>query len=156
MTLIQVCHHCHKRQYPCAGRCVCLADDLAEDIIVKAARGECPLRRFAGVSSDDPPPAAVPAPILPIPRAEDWGPPLWQKIHTVDHSPIALNAIRLQIPCGPCRQFFDEWCKSNPWIDALSGGWFEWGWRLHEAVNAKLGRPGMSLDAARELYGIPA
>jgi hypothetical protein len=44
---LKVCHPCPFRQRPCAGACLCKADDKREDITVKAARHACPAGKFS-------------------------------------------------------------------------------------------------------------
>ena len=84
---------------------------------------------------------------------------LWHEIHTAALSPAGLtdamlDGIRSRLPCGPCRAHFDALRESEPLPGdvsehfALSAGW-------HNAINAELGKPVMTVGEATALGSRP-
>jgi len=53
------------------------------------------------------------------------------------------------IGCG-CREWLKDYLVANP--PDFGEGWFEWIWRLHNAVNTKLGKPSVTSDEASAIY----
>jgi len=51
-----------------------------------------------------------------------------------------------------CSEFFVAYCNNNPPDFSTSDNFFEWTWRLHNAVNAKLGKPEITYEKACELW----
>lgn len=51
-----------------------------------------------------------------------------------------------------CNEFFVGYCNSNPPDFSSADDFFAWTWRLHNAVNAKLGKPILSLEEAIQLH----
>lgn len=157
-TLLQLCQQCSARRESQSS--LCPVDQV--HIVQHATDGACPAGLYTAESIEameakvtasiagariiprDAPPALPPAPIQPV----EWGPPLWREIHT-HPSPDAAYAATIpgRCPCGPCRIWAREWIAENP----PDGKW-EWGYRFHEAANAKLGKPSMNFYAARSMY----
>lgn len=85
------------------------------------------------------------------------GPELWKQLHTrakvTPTDPKAemlfLQQFATQLPCGECKQFYTNYLVSNPPNFADYQGWMI---GLHNAVNAKLNKPQMAVDAARALW----
>ena len=100
-----------------------------------------------------------------------FGPGLWFCIHT-----LALNAttpelqgaycvyVRLlaeNLRCNSCRGHFLEYIRDHP-PDVHIGGpldkngycpaLFRWSWKLHEAVNIRIGKESVSLDEAYDFF----
>jgi hypothetical protein len=112
------------------------------------ADAKVPVRRLRNVLLD----ARTLAPVAPDDAAV-WGPKRWAELHTFARTatPETLAAFvrdfRRKIPCGECRGGLTAFCKANPPEQADDA--FVWTWALHEAVNAKLRKPGVTLEAAR-------
>ena len=49
----------------------------------------------------------------------------------------------------PCKEHFDQWVNQNP-PDYIN--FFPWTVRLHNAVNERIGKPVIEVDAARKLW----
>lgn len=95
-----------------------------------------------------------------------WGRPAWQTIHAIAlgydlrHGHLAasedrraalafMNALPFLLPCSSCRVGLTELMGREDVRASLesavsSGDLFAWTVRLHDMVNAKLGRPGVS------------
>lgn len=58
---------------------------------------------------------------------------LWAELHLAASFDLGWLA---RVNCGDCRTFTSAWIAANP----PTPDFFEWGWRLHCAVNAKLGK----------------
>jgi len=56
-----------------------------------------------------------------------------------------------QYGCG-CKRFYSDWKADNPPDFTSPDAFFAWGVRLHNAVNAKLGKPEITIDEARLLW----
>ncbi len=75
---------------------------------------------------------------------------LWAELHT-SVTFATLSQWEVKIPnfaCG-CRKFYDSWVRSNP---PRAADFFSWTVDLHNAVNAKLGKPTLTLDDARKIW----
>lgn len=94
-----------------------------------------------------------------------WGPHVWSAIHLIClGAPVQLsdaeqeqyqqfiNYLALVIPCATCRQHLKENLRAVPVAKYLSGRdkLFEWSVRIHNLVNASLGKPEWNVDAALE------
>ena len=65
-----------------------------------------------------------------------------------------LNEWELTIPqyeCN-CRRFYAEWKAANPPDFSSPEAFFAWGVALHNAVNAKLGKPEITIDEAYSIW----
>jgi hypothetical protein len=92
----------------------------------------------------------------------EWGRAMWAFIHTaaVIDSPDPHTVCRLSVACAeslraladaiPCHACATAYRAAlavlPPPEDAMA--LFRWSWELHNAVNEKLGRPGMPYDEA--------
>lgn len=97
-----------------------------------------------------------------------WGPPVWDALHFIAAGypvhPTEADAraygdfVRLfasVLPCAPCRQHFAEHLREVPADAPLASGrveFFAWSVAFHNAVNAALGKPALSLDDAVARY----
>ena len=147
MNPLHICHRCEFRQKDCAGRCLCLKDN--RDIIEHAREGKCPISRFE-LSAEElaklfPPPALL----------ANEGPALWAMLHrwALMEKPDRgwLGAFASMLLCGDCAQHWHQWIAANP-PPADDAELFAWTVLAHNAVNAHLGKPVMSLDAARQRW----
>ena len=78
---------------------------------------------------------------------ETLGPALWREIHTAnDPTPEFVANIQQRLPCGPCKSSMTEYLRDNP---PDYQNWFDWAWKFHNFVNAKLGKPEVPLAEAR-------
>ncbi len=89
-------------------------------------------------------------------RMPSWdGSKLWEEIHRravakdgQDDSSW-VEEIRRRVPCGECRRHWDGMMSRTPpdWAN-----YFAWTVDRHNEVNARLGKPAVSIDAARQLW----
>lgn len=74
----------------------------------------------------------------------------WKKLHTENFDAEKFEKWIERIPgCSTCRDNFRKLIESNP---PRFDDWFKWTWEIHNAVNAKIGKPIMDWDAACELW----
>jgi hypothetical protein len=67
----------------------------------------------------------------------------------------SMWAVRLPRGCN-CKENWNEEIKANPVDLSSARGFFEWSWRIHNAVNRRLGKQCQpSLDEAYRLFGAP-
>jgi hypothetical protein len=52
----------------------------------------------------------------------------------------------------PCKRFYAEWKAANPPDFSSPEAFFAWGVALHNAVNAKLGKPEITIDEAYSIW----
>lgn len=75
---------------------------------------------------------------------------LWSELHTsVTVDTLAEWERRIPSFGCTCRKFYDEWKASNP---PRKDDFFAWTVELHNAVNAKLGKPKITIDEARQIW----
>jgi hypothetical protein len=91
-----------------------------------------------------PPPKSF---VLPPPS---YGPPLWQALHERARSHYGDDAEWLaqfekRIPCGSCRKHWQEMMGLTP---QNPDDYFSWTVDRHNEINAKLGKPTLTLDQA--------
>ena len=82
-----------------------------------------------------------------------WGSHVWATIHVLalnesKNFAAFLDSLEHLLPCKKCRMHFQEYKSKNP----LLGNAFEWTVRFHNAVNQKLGKSEMSVEAARAMW----
>jgi len=86
-------------------------------------------------------------------KRERWH-ALWREIHTQDAPSeewwlgIVLKVRRMSCQCD---QFLKSYLPTNP---PRYDDWFAWTVELHNDVNAKLGKPQVALQEAREIWGV--
>jgi len=101
-------------------------------------------------------------------RPDVWGPPVWDAIHFVAagypaHPSDAdvraygdfFRGLADVLPCAPCREHFASHMRDIPPEGPLAAGraeLFAWTVAFHNAVNASLRKPPMTLDAAYDRY----
>ncbi|MFN5250225.1 MAG: ERV1/ALR-related protein [Bacteroidota bacterium] len=80
---------------------------------------------------------------------------LWAKLHKgLVTNEAELAEWELLIPqygCS-CKSFYFEWKLANPPDFSSPENLFAWGVRLHNAVNAKLGKPQITLEEAYSIW----
>jgi len=77
---------------------------------------------------------------------------LWTELHTKsDPTPEWFAGWLNRIPCGNCRSTARTILER---IKPRYNDWFPWSVELHNAVNAKLGKPQVALQEAREIWGV--
>jgi hypothetical protein len=79
---------------------------------------------------------------------EPWGPRLWRRLHTARRIDARwIRAFTKLLPCGDCRKHWRELLAIYPPVHGLDH--FEWGWTMHNAINARLGKSEVSVEEAR-------
>ena len=83
------------------------------------------------------------------------GAAMWAELH--QHKPDAttgafLDGFAARIPCGECRQHWQDLVKRSPPPTDLDG-WRRWTHEAHQEVNRRLGRGGMTLVEAVARWG---
>jgi len=147
---IPICHRCNRRQKNCNGPCPCTIDGI--DIIVHATNHECPLNKFPSVDPNAPAPDP-PAIVQSIDVMKVNGPGLWRELHMATANfPAVVESITRQVGCGECRRHWLQLLKDMPPDYSSAEAFFRWAWEIHQAVNRRLGKAGISLEAARSLY----
>lgn len=87
---------------------------------------------------------------------------LWKELHTnaLNHKgvndTVFLAEFGKKIPryikgCS-CQEFWNIWIRANPATFGPNGEYFAWTVKVHNAVNAKLGKPQITLEDALKLY----
>ncbi len=95
-----------------------------------------------------------PAPAAAIIGSEAWGPRLWRKIFLRKNPDIlfvqwVLAKLKEYRGCG-CYDPAVAYVAAFPPVFGI--GWFEWVWAWKNHVNRLLGKPMLSLQAARDIY----
>ena len=79
-----------------------------------------------------------------------WGPNLWGALHTLcltgSITPEFVDEYAKVIPCPSCAMHFRQLVDSNP-LPTMNQ--FEWSVDLHNQVNERIGKPVVSVEAAR-------
>jgi len=108
--------------------------------------------------------ATVAEPITPLApsrpqRLPHWGPAKWRELHTAARNglltPAWLAAFNAAIPplaCACRNHWRSVLAALPPPFAAPAPEQFAWSWQAHNAVNAKLGKPPLTLEAAHRLY----
>jgi hypothetical protein len=102
-----------------------------------------------------------------------WGPALWKLLHSSaerigskalkrlpqEESRIwsqLLRSLRFSLPCPQCKQHYQTYSGAYPLSSFSKEEVRIWLYRLHEAVNQRLGKPDtLSLTEVEELYSAP-
>jgi hypothetical protein len=84
---------------------------------------------------------------------EKWGPILWGAIHitclTGSATPEFINAFADALPCPACSNHFKELLQEFPFPNSNDPLiLFEWSVNMHNRVNARIGKPIISVDQA--------
>lgn len=105
----------------------------------------------------------------PLSSPESFGPAVWFGLHNAtahlpqEVSPISLMRLKnyidgipdMLVPCASCSEHARDYIESHKQlIDSLKTGddFFKFFVDFHNFVNERLGKPIMSLDAAKKLY----
>ena len=96
-----------------------------------------------------------------------WGPQLWSSLHYIalgyPENPSALDkrnykafyeSLDTVLPCDKCAQHYKATTSAmpiDPYLDSASH-LFEWTVAVHNVVNARLGKPQITVAEARQLY----
>lgn len=110
-------------------------------ILGHAQTGNCP--KGILIKSDDnaPPPKT----------GEAWGPRMWNMLHTAkDADDRWIRSFTANVPCGPCKTGWRAILAEMPPV--FGEGWFAWTVEAHNAVNVKLDKPTMTVEAARAIW----
>jgi hypothetical protein len=79
----------------------------------------------------------------------------WKSLHDGSIlTPRDLAKWEIRIPqygCS-CKRFYAEWKAANPPDFSSPEAFFAWGVALHNAVNAKLGKPEITIDEALSIW----
>lgn len=103
-------------------------------------------------------PALVSTEIRPVAWPSQWIMYLrgaWARLHRRalmargDDDSTWLTEFGRSLPCGACRAHWDAMLLRSPpdW-----GAYFRWSWERHAEVNAALGKPNLSYEAAETFY----
>ena len=97
-----------------------------------------------------------------------WGPKLWQFLHACsfafpeDPTPDQteafrklLEALRVLLPCPMCRDHYNAFLEENPAPATCGSELQKWLVDFHNDVNARIGKPPVNLDQAREMHNDP-
>jgi hypothetical protein len=91
---------------------------------------------------------------LRVETKSEWGPRHWNQIHTetirYPVSPSRAEEVKMrarlvqlvtELPCPECRKEAIRHLMQNPPATRSTYALRTWGWRFHNAVNARLGKP---------------
>jgi hypothetical protein len=108
------------------------------------------------------------------PQNHEWGPLLWWILHALAGKagtqtdpllradeqrawPLFFKELPTMLPCPYCRDHLQEYQKEHPFV--LPENWTTWNsyiptyvYDLHEAVNARLGKPSFPKESLYETY----
>ena len=75
----------------------------------------------------------------------------WAKLHTTQFTPNKFEEWVASIPgCYTCQRDFRKLLETNP---PRFDDWQRWSWEIHNAVNAKIGKPEFTYSDACKLWG---
>jgi hypothetical protein len=86
------------------------------------------------------------------------GPSAWDRMHraALHGEPSrfrgVVDGIIGGLPCGECAIDARAFVGNHPPPKGGNAEQFEWSWRFHNAVNRKLGKPELNIEAAARLY----
>jgi hypothetical protein len=85
-----------------------------------------------------------------------WGPHVWATLHTLALKADAdleitafnnfLNSLLFLLPCSSCKHDFSKYVSAHGYPELATA--FDWTVKLHNHVNAKLGKPSLTVDEA--------
>jgi len=75
----------------------------------------------------------------------------WRKLHTTRFTPEEFELWVQGIPgCSSCQRDFRRILKNHP---PRFDDWERWTWEIHNAVNARLGKPEFTFEQACKIWG---
>lgn len=91
---------------------------------------------------------------------ERRGRELWRQLHLRPFSPTLnlptepawINSWLDGVRCGSCMAEAKAWVAGNPPDASSADALFAWGWRFHESINRKLGKPAWTLAEATDYW----
>jgi len=108
------------------------------------------------------------------PQNDEWGPLLWWILHTLADKagrqtntvmrgdeerawPLFFKGLPAALPCPYCRDHLEDYVRSHPFaLPADQTTWREYVpnyvYELHEAVNARLGKPSFPKESLHDTY----
>ena len=146
-------HRCHQCLGHTGGPYVCPID--RQPITVHAVAGLCPLGKFDGKDAASGPAQSI--------KASTSTADLWRELHRRPFSPTLnlaeesqwLASWAARVPCGECRQEYAAIVKGMPPDLSSAEAYWQWTYRLHSLVNAKLGKLNPGEGEARKAYELP-
>lgn len=147
---ISICHRCPfceaKQLGFAGGDARCMNDPQKRTIKQRAAEGDC--ERFDGVVVQAPAENLIQVTVA---RRQDWGPDAWKRLHTAKDADASwLRSFTANVPCGECKTHWREVLAAHPPV--YGDGWFDWTVVAHNVINVKLGKPLMTVEAARSKW----
>ncbi|HVE12209.1 MAG TPA: Erv1/Alr family FAD-linked sulfhydryl oxidase [Elusimicrobiota bacterium] len=95
----------------------------------------------------------------------EWGPRHWNRIHVATirfpATPSLADEVKVrsrivqfvtELPCPECRKDAVGYITQNPPATRNTHALQIWGWRFHNAVNARLGKPAFPFDRYCQVY----
>lgn len=84
---------------------------------------------------------------------EKWGPYFWGVIHlgclTGSMTPEFISMYPSVLPCSACSKHFAEVLQENPFPDSRDPMiMFQWSVHVHNVVNARIGKPILTVEEA--------
>lgn len=108
------------------------------------------------------------------PQNEEWGPILWRILHTLAEKgglqtdklfqadeertwPLLVKTLGPAIPCPYCRDDFNQWLATHPFIlpevQSQRNHYIrQWFYDFHESVNSRLQKPSFPFDQLSATY----
>ena len=88
-----------------------------------------------------------------------WGPIKWKELHSrglcslsMEHESDWFDAFLRGLPCPDCRRHFEEFLGRSPPVFSDRQAFFEWTVAAHNFVNRRVGKPEITIEAARFLH----
>jgi hypothetical protein len=103
------------------------------------------------------------------PQPSQWGPALWMILHAsaerfgIHRGLIGeeerlwttlLQRLRFSLPCPACQKHYNEFYSKNQ-VHYTKEGLTSWLYELHQCVNQRTNKIGISLEECHEQYSIP-
>lgn len=90
---------------------------------------------------------------------DEWakrGPKMWAELHRrpqmVEREIEWIQQFGTRIPCGSCRQHWKNMVQRTPADLSSPAAYFAWTVDRHNEVNARLGKPIISMEEARSIW----
>lgn len=159
MSPSEICSRCNQRERPCSGACACLVDPQKRDIRELIQLGSCPVGKFKKTIAERIAEFFTAAPEV-QPSIQREGPALWAELHRwalygdIDRPILWLGKFtdRLGALGCNCANEWKAWMLANPPNVESREALFRWTVDAHNAVNARLNKPQMTLEEAMERW----